>query len=155
MGAPDLGRLSGNNIHDIAKSQQLLQHPTKYFQFGEAQARVEKHFTGIKARFFMNFYLMGIIRSARIILPVIVGKPAVGFSQKYQLASAFVIESVFIAFFTFQYLCDSRRLPEQFLYFGDILPGLYINMGDLVVAQCKSPTGVKIQILPAQIDLKG
>ena len=98
MGSADEGGVEGDEVHEHAEPEFLLQEAPGDFQAGPGQMGVEEKFHGIITGLAMDIDATREIGRLGIVHPVIIGEPGIFVGEGYQVAGAGMVESEVLFF---------------------------------------------------------
>ena len=76
--------IQADDVHVIAKTQELLREPTGNPQLRQRQLRIEKQLHRVVARLTMNVHSTREVRRAFVVEPIVVGEPSVALCHRDQ-----------------------------------------------------------------------
>ena len=127
--------LERDHIEQRAGAELALGEPPADRDRRQAEAWVDEQLDRVIARLAMDVDGAGEIGRARVVQPVVVGKPAVAARDRDQLARARMVEPEGALAVLVQHLLDPLDAFQQRLDLGDARAVLDVDVGDLVIGE--------------------
>lgn len=133
VGAFDEGGIEGDDVHEHALAEGFFGELASDFELGPLDGGIKEELGGVVAAFAVDVHAAGEVGGFAVVLPVVVGEPALGIGDGDEIAAALVVEAEEVLFHLAEDLGDAGGGFEGGANGGKNALIVQVDVGDLMV----------------------